>query len=378
MSTDYGYGREEIVFAVAEGAFGVHTLPLATSAMKVISTDFKMTQERKDRKEKGSTRSIVDRFSGKKSAEWNITKYILPSGTAGTAPDDDALFEAAMGTGSNDPGVSEIYSLAAEPAITLDLVREVGPFREAVQGAVPDNMEISFGGGEEPKVTFSGPGKDLLTCGRDSLSAGVDASTTIKIFKPYQFEVGMYVKIGTDDNGGAGFLITAIDVGLLELTVADVATAPNGFVIPMPVTATTAGDVIPVIVGSVDLGTGGSHPVTSGRVTLNNNLAMRNDEFGSDAPTGARYPAFREVTFSLDIYLLAGDIDIINSAKKFVQNDVAIILGGTAGKILTIDMNQCEFEIPAITIPEEGETTISISGKALGSAGEDELTVTFT
>jgi len=239
-------------------------------------------------------------------------------------------------------------------------------------------MELSFGGGEEPKVAFSGMGKDLLTCGRDSLSAGVEASTTIKIFQPYQFEVGMYVQIGDDDNGGAGFLITAIDYGTDELTVAAAATAPNGVVVPMPVTAVTTGDIIPVIVGSVNLGTGGSHPVTSGKITLINNMELRNDEFGSDAATGLRHPARREVAFSLELYLLATDIDIINAAKKFVQNDIAIILGGTAGKILTIDMNQCEFEIPAITIPDEGEATLSISGKALGSTGEDELTLTFT
>jgi len=107
MSIVYGYGREEIVFACQEGAFGTHVLPLGAKAIKVISTDFKMVQERVDRKEKGSTRSIIDRVSRKKSAEWNINKYILPSGIAGTPPDDHDLFYAAMGAYNNTGATSD-------------------------------------------------------------------------------------------------------------------------------------------------------------------------------------------------------------------------------------------------------------------------------
>ena len=55
MSIEFGYSREEIVYAMPEAAFGVHVLPPAANAMKVISTDFSMAQERMDRKEKGSS-----------------------------------------------------------------------------------------------------------------------------------------------------------------------------------------------------------------------------------------------------------------------------------------------------------------------------------
>ena len=382
MSNTYGYGREEVVYARHEDdGYGIHKLQSGADALVAISTDFKETIERMDRKEKGTTRSVFDRVTQKKSAEWSINKFILPSGTAGTPPDDRWLFASAMGTHQNNAGVSDVFSLTTEPAVTLDIVREIGTFRECIRGGIVNTMEISFGGGEEPKVAFSGPAKDLLHCGRDTLDEASAGDTQVVVHDSYRFEPGMYISVGDDDNTGSGYLIASINHATHTLTtVGNVTADDESAVIPTVIVPVTGGDIIPVIVGSVNLGTGGTKPVTAGRITLNNNALLRNDEFGSASPTGVRYADWREVTFSFDIYLLATDLDIIGGAKQFVQNDIAIILGGTAGKILTIDMDQCEFEIPSITIPEEGETTITITGKALGTSGtgNDELILTFT
>ena len=53
------------------------------------------------------------------------------------------------------------------------------------------------------------------------------------------------------------------------------------------------------------------------------------------------------------------------------------MLGDTAGKKLQIDANQVEFDIPKIEVPDSDECTITLTGKCLGSSGEDEITATF-
>ena len=67
----------------------------------------------------------------------------------------------------------------------------------------------------------------------------------------------MLVQVGDDDNSDSGFTINSIDYDDDQLTLsAQVTSQDNGAaVIPLPITPTTAGDVIPAIIGTVKIGT---------------------------------------------------------------------------------------------------------------------------
>jgi len=378
MSTDYGYGREEVAFVTEETTFGTIVQPTAADAMKVLKADFGFTQERKDRNEKGSTRSIISRITGRKSADWSIEKYLLPSGAAGTAPDDALLWEALFGTETIVADTSVAYSLLAEPAKSLCLFRDIGPHREALVGAVPTKLSLKWSGGDEPKVTFSGMAKDHKFCGSDALAAAATATSTITVDDARQFAVGMLIKVGDDDNTGSGFEITAIDYDTDQLTLdASVADeAIDAAVIPLPITPTTAGDVIPVIVGTFKIG-GVTVYITEANFDIDQKVAFRNDEFGADSARGYRHPEFREVLCGFTLWFEKGAVKWLNDAKRFTEQEIEVVLGDTAGKKLQVDANQVEFDIPKVEVPDNDECTIAISGKCLGSSGEDEITMTF-
>lgn len=378
MSEDYAYGREEIAFVTEESSYGTLVQPTATDAMKILSTDMNFKQERKDRPEKGSTRSITSRITGRKTADWSLEKFLLPSGAAGTKPDDALLWEALFGTETVNASTNVIYSLAAEPAKSLDIFREDGHFREAVCGAVPSKWSLKWGGGDEPKVTFSGEAKDHYMVGSDTLAEDASATTTIVVNNALQFCIGMLIKVGTENNTGAGYNITAINYTTDTLTLsASVTSQTTGAaVIPLPITPTTAGDVIPVTVGHVKIGSDMIY-VTAAGFDIDQKVKLRNDEFATDSASGHRHPEFREVTLSLTLYFEKAAVKRYNDIKRFTSQDIETLLGDTAGKKVQVDANQVEFDFTKVDIPDSDEATITLPGKCLGSSGEDEISVTF-
>lgn len=376
--SDYAYGREQIVYVKSESPYGTLTHPAAGDAIKVLSCSMNISQERKDRLEKGSTRSVISRITGRKTAEFSIEKYALPSGSRGTKPDDALLWEAAFGKEEVHQDLSVDYKLLAEPSISLSLFSDVGPHREALCGAVPSKWSFKFGGGDEPKVTFSGEAKDHYLCGSDALAQNAISTTTITVTDALRFSVDMLIKVGAEDNGGDGFKITEINYGTNVLTLnAQVTNQSSGAaVIPLPITPITSGIVIPVIAGNVKIGTE-TILVTSCGFDIDQKVKLRNDEFGSSSASGFRHPEYREVTCSLDLYFLKGAAKWLNDAKRFTAQDIEVNLGSIEGYKMEIDANQVEFDIPKVEVPDSDECTISLSGKCLGSAGEDEIVVKF-
>jgi len=378
MSTEYAYGREQIVYVKSENPYGTLVHPAGGDAIKVLSCNMSVAQERKDRLEKGSTRSVISRYPGRITSEFSIEKYALPSGSKGTKPDDALLWEAVFGSEEIHMDTSVDYILLVEPSISLSIFSDVGPHREALCGAVPSKWSFKFGGGDEPKVTFSGEAKDHYLCGSDVLTEDATTTTAITVTDARQYAIDMLIKVGTEDNSGAGFKITDINFGTNVLTLnAQVASQSTGAaVIPLPITPTTSGDVISVISGNVKIGTS-EILITSCGFDLDQKVKFRNDEACTASASGFRYPEFREVTCSLDLYFKKNAAKWLNDAKRFTAQDIEVNLGDVEGYKMEIDANQVEFEIPSIDVPDNDECAISLSGKCLGSAGEDELVVKF-
>jgi hypothetical protein len=62
---------------------------------------------------KTGTRSTQPGILGRKSSTWSISGLpVIPSGTAGTAPDMDVLMTGLMGVSTNSPGVKQSYTFS--------------------------------------------------------------------------------------------------------------------------------------------------------------------------------------------------------------------------------------------------------------------------
>ena len=115
----HGLGRNQRFFAKEEVTYGVYLKPAATDAIKVLSTAMEFGQARDPRTDTRQTRSVLEQITGKKTVPWSVEKHLIPSGTAGTPPDDHEMLLNAIGGAvgyTNTPATSDAYRLDAGQA----------------------------------------------------------------------------------------------------------------------------------------------------------------------------------------------------------------------------------------------------------------------
>lgn len=379
--SDFAEGREQRVLLAVESTYGTQVKAVAAGGLKVLSFQTGTpNRERRYRADKQLTRSAQPGYFGRYSAEWSLKKYLMTSGALGTAPDDGELLKALLGKESVDAGVSVTY----EPDSTvdlqsLDLYGIQGHFMNGVIGAAVNQAVIAWGGGEEITIEYSGPAKMGFRAGT-STADGAEAvgDTALVVDDPYRFDVGGLISIGGDDNTGAGYLITAIAYATGTLTIGTSATWDDEDVIaPFLPTPTTAGDPIMGTLASMTIDTD-AIALTAGQITVNRQLALINDEAGTDSASGIVTPQELLITFDLTAYLKTSYMDYVGKALQGVDGDFVISLGDTSTKIVQIDMDVADYEVNPVEIPDSGEVMMKLTGRAVQSAaGDDEFDMTF-
>lgn len=368
-------GREQRFYAKEETTYGTFEAPAGTEAMKVLTSAVEYQQERFNRDDARQTRSYLERTTRKKSCTWSLEKYLLPNGSAGTPPDDGLLFKLAMGTESGST-----YTLDSVQALgSATLMREFnGIMSEALIGAWVESLTISVSGGEEAKVSFEGGAADHVHSGTGTVSGAHSATTTLQLDsgEAKNFDVGSLLSIGGDDNGGAGYEVSAVDTSTDQLTVGTSFSATDqDAVIPFAPTETTSGSPVAGIVGSFKLD-GTTIPIISAEVTIANNHKMVEDEYGQDAVTDY-IPGAREVTGSVTVRLRKDQIILLGRRKHFDSRDLDLRIGDTTGEQCLIECPYLEFDFSPAEVPQSEEGTVSLPFTALGSSGEDEISIDF-
>ena len=103
-STDHALGRNLRFFCDVEaatgGAYGTsgQEALVSADAAKVLSTSMEFSVARTDRTDSRTTRSVLERITGKQEVTWSCESYLLPAG-APTAPDIAPLLHAGFGSG---------------------------------------------------------------------------------------------------------------------------------------------------------------------------------------------------------------------------------------------------------------------------------------
>ena len=103
-ASQFSYGWQEAVFAAMETAYGAPITPAPDDAIRVLRSQFAHARERAPRRDKRGSRSVLAMVTGREAAAWQIEKYLVPSGVAGTAPDDGVLWRLLFGSERVTPG----------------------------------------------------------------------------------------------------------------------------------------------------------------------------------------------------------------------------------------------------------------------------------
>ena len=393
----HALGRNLKFFVTPESTLGTYVAlgdpaSSTTRGMRVLSSSMEFGQERVDRADaRGDTRSLKERITRRLECTYSVESYLLPNSAAGSSPDADLLFEAGFGAGASgsftagpiSPAQSGYrYTLTSTQAMpSVVITREAsGVVQERMRGCYVNELTITGSGADEPKVSFSGTGIDMVTVGRSTVATTDSATTTVvaasgegAMFGTPSADFPVQIDIGADTNNTC----TGVSTDTLTLNAAiDVA---SGEVIkPFSPALGDSGSPINGVSGSIVVeGTISAMPVTAFDITVNNNTKAINDEAFTNKMTDF-IPGFRSVTGNITVRANRDQIIELNKRKTFPGRNTVVTLGETSGRCCVIEMPEVEFGFSALEIPEAEEATFTMPFTALrDSADEDEIRITF-
>ena len=392
-STDHALGRNLRFFckkeSAAGGAYGTSSQEALAGgdAAKVLSSSMEFTVARNDRMDSRTSRSVMERITGKQEISWSCESYLLPkSGT--DAPDIDPFIEAAMG-GAFGASTAKTYKFSDSNALpTCRIARTAnGVLREDLFGAYVEEMSISASGGEEPKISFSGGAFNYALTGTGTCASSGVTTTSLPLLSGdgVNFMVGSVISVNGDET-----IVTAKSAAD-TLTVKSGTYANDEAIVPSTYTETgTGGSPVNGISGSLTLNSV-SLPVTSFDVTVTNGIKALSDE-AFEKGTSDFVAGFRSVKGNISVRARK---DFIKSlAQRYVQlngtdptatnydptfSSVALVvtMGSTTDYKVVATMSKVEIDFAGIEIPESEEAVLSLPFTALGTSGSDELTLAW-
>ena len=387
---DHAPGEHQEFFCQPQVAQGTMVRATAAGAFNALKLNTSYEQARIDRNDNRPTAGLVSRISGMRKVAWDCEGYLIPSGTAGTAPDMQDLFQSVFGTEAVNGGTSVVYSLSSSQTLQLNSIHRVAYpggsgatalMMESLIDAWVNECKITFSGSDPHKVSFSGGAARLVQTLRAQLNGAMVTSATMVVDTAQESfaEVDSIVTVGANTNTGTGYRVTA-DASPSFTLEATLSAADDAVVAPYAPTPTLAGEPIAGILGSFTFN-GGAIAVTGGEVVINNGLKPIEDQaFAVEVPDVVR--GRRSVTGSFNMRVRADQLHALGIRKNsnFTAIDCALVLGTAAGSICTIDMDRCELGFSAVEFPEEGEATVSVPFVCLeGSRTTDNaISLTFT
>jgi len=384
-------GRNQSFFAIREPTYGTWTQVVGSGGMKVLKSTFTKKIDRRNRMDARASASLMERMTGRTECTWSMECYVIPNGTAGTAPAIHPLLLSTFGSYANVASTSDTYtpndtqtSSSTSGTGSCTIARSANSIvRQDLTGAYVNTLKASFKGGEETKFTFEGGAKDMVHTGTSTLNGGASSGATfvVQTADVYNFQVNSIVSVGTSDNSGAGHRVTGVNTGTSTITVTPNITSQltAADVLALVPTDTSVGSPISLTLGQFSLDSVTSYPIVEAEIEYSNNIKAFNDEaFTSSTSDYVR--GFRSVKGNIKVRARRDQLIHLGRYLGLTSTTRAIILtsGSTAGNRMVVSMPYCEIDDAQLEIPESEEGTISLPFVAKGSSGADEISLAFT
>ena len=375
----FQYGEKRLGYFVAESTFGTGVKPAAGDGFVVTDMQITPNYEFHDVPDRRGTRSRMEQVPGRKGATFTMSGTLRPSGAAGTAPDIGLILKHAMGTQPISSSTSGTDSLKEDPSdMSGTLYHQLDDIQEGVVGAIIQTLNFSWNGRDFVTWDASGIGVDVLEAGTTLANGAGRSTATLTVDDADFFAPYGVIKIGSSDNSGAGHQITAVNYSNNQLTLESNASwSDNDPVIPFLPTMSNTGSPIYGTKGKLSLD-GDSSEVkhTGGSLSINTGLDLHNDEFGSETAQAVVLAGERVIDHTIDMLVRDTTSYEMSLFRRDAAQDIVVTLGDGAGAQMVIDMPTSRIR-PAPRTGTTGPISVSLSGPALGSGGEDELTLLF-
>lgn len=351
--------------------------------------DFKIEEEltfEKIRSHVGSL-SVQGEIEGKRGGKWSGQFYVSPAAT-GVAPDIGFILAHAFGTETVSGGVSVTYSLNDAAPNALQFFEGKSDSVRMASGAWVEELVISVDGGKPPlfdvRGGFASYGCLLQGATVSGVHTGPDTTIQLGTGHAYRVRPGVYVKFGTNDNGGAGYLITAIDYTTDLATISPTLSGSisNGdAVAPVLPSQTLGGTPVGGIACGLSLGgTDVSADWMKASVKFATGIMPIDKTAGSNRATRIHRVA-REFTAELEAYYAETVTPFVERGWNGNSGTLASILrigADIAGARCKVNNGKVRLGVPKWEHQDDGAAMVSNSFLARQvSVGGDECTVVF-
>lgn len=376
---DQAIGRKQSAILLPESSIGTINGALSGGdRFDFLSLNINDTVDKLERVDKRQFPNIAEVALGKRSVAWDLEAYALTNG-AGVLPDIDRVFQAASMTATVVPATSVTYNFT-NTLVPTAILSDNEIVSQLAYGAVVQELGFVFSGNDFTKITASGIASYSVRTGTSELTANAAAAATaISVTDASLFEVGGYIQAGADNNTNDGYQVTAIDEGLntIDITPALVVGASLGDAVgPLIPDLSTAGSSQTGIAGSITLA-GNTLCMTDGSVTITSEYGSQQDKFGVQSYDVNPVLTDRRVNATFTLYGRRSNLTAFVNAARIGTEPLVVTSGDTAPNRFEVSIPQFQIEVDNLDIPETEFVTLTLTGKGLISAGNDELSVIY-
>lgn len=377
--------REHVIFAVKETTKGTLAFPAATDlVIPAGNGSIGQAPTYTDSEEIVDSRSLMDQFRDALSAgTWNLPMY-MRCGAAGASPQGSAILESQFGSKTVVGSTSVTYGLA-KILPSFSLWMKYGDAVFFANGVTSNQAKLSVTKKGAVKWDFSGQFMKMGWVGTDELAVAVDyvatPITAIEVKDAKKYCVGGKIKVGTDDNTGAGYAVTAVDYTTNILTLSPGLTADQNIdtvVAPFLPTGTKVGSPVEARTFQASMDGGATvKKITSLDLTFDNAIQYMEEEIGDEENPTDYVEGQRSVKSSLTLLMRRDDLGYFyDGMQAGNEKDVEISFGddATAGKLVTITQPKARLTVPTIS-PSAPTVKLNMELTALATDGEDEISM---
>lgn len=367
-------GIGQAAFVKAETTFDTGVAAAAADAVSPIELKITPEQEWLKSEEHSGSASLQTEVEGLRGGSWDGTFYIKPINSS-TQPDIGPILVAAGMTYG-----SSAYTLNSSDASSIQITKGEGLYGEWTNGSWVEEIDINVEGNGIPTLNAKGRFASHGHClGTIVTASGSGTSVVLDSGDAWKVTPGARIQIASDDNSGAGFLVTALASDGVTLTVgSSVGTLSGGeAVIPFIPSTTTAGTVLGAIACSLSVG-GTAVGFIDFKLNYKTGISGLDQEASADRANRV-VRGMREVTGSMKFYLLDENAGFIGKAWEGTTQSISCRVGAnTSGARLTIACPAARLSVAEIETPGTEAAVYEASFTARqSSTANDELTLTF-
>ncbi len=324
---------------------------------------------------------------GSNMGTFTLKTYVRVPGSAGTIPPAAPLFESLMGRETVNAGVDVTYEhyRMSDQLKWLTILHQKDLGTTCYVGAVVNKGSFAISG-KLLETSWSGFFGEKIETGMDELPSGIDGTSTPVVSIPLSysaksFDIGARIVVGTDDNEGAGFVITGKNEETKTLTIQGGVTTVQdaGAVVTgwAPVTV-ESGEVISDMIGDFKLDRNGSltaFDILSATLEIDNGLGPSEILKGNTSPNSVKRGK-RKVSLNFDRYVNVDGLDIRSFMERYESLPAEINVGDETGSIVSFPIP--DFRISSQNVSGTEELKAAVSGQCHPSAvGDDEVKIIF-